>query len=238
MEIKPKTVLHAPQAQLSSQYLRTADTRRSEHIILEVFIKDSRGRVKRVVALVDCGATSIFVSPRLVEKLGLSTEKANIATLGIDGKVLESRDDSRKVELTAQYMSHRAPIIESDVLVVPIEAYDMVLGTPWFRDQKPVIDWTRGCVLGLLGSRGVVPRDAINVDGVGVDNQNSSDAEGSGHHGQIEVICATAFANLINGNNAEYYGLIEVSDGSLRAMRQQSGKRYLFHLGQPSPALR
>jgi hypothetical protein len=214
-------VLQAPKAYLSSQYLCATDSRRHEHIVLEVMVIDSRGHLRQVRALVDCGATSIFVSPRLVEKLGLSTKKANITTLGINGQVLEKSDDSRMVELSVQYMPHRVSIVESDVLVVPIQAYDMVLGTPWFRDQRPLIDWARGMVLGLLGSRGAIPVENVDVGSTG-------DAGVSGHHGQIDILCATAFAELVKSSDVEFCGLVEVSDRYSLGVTQQSGKRYLL----------
>jgi hypothetical protein len=223
---KPTVVLQAPRAYLSSQYLCAADSRKQEHIVLEVIVTDSRGHLRSIRALVDCGATSIFVSPRLVERLGLSTRKANKTTLGINGQVLMHSDAAHATELTVQYMSHRAPIVESDVLVVPIQAYDMVLGTPWFRDQRPLIDWARGEVLGLLGSRGAIP---AGVD-TEIDADSSGDAGVSGHqqNGQVEIICATAFAELVNSSDVEFCGLIEVSDRVSLGVTQQSGKRYLL----------
>jgi hypothetical protein len=233
-------VLQAPRAYLSSQYLCATDSRRHEHIVLEVIVTDSKGRLRSVRALVDCGATSIFVNPRLVERLGLSTKKANITTLGINGQVLQNSSDSRKVELTAKYMPHRAPIVESEVLVVPIQAYDMVLGTPWLRDQRPLIDWAKGQVLGLLGSRGAIaPNDSTEVD---VEVDIRGDAVDPDHHnGQIDTLCATAFAKLVNSSDVEYCGLIEVSDRVSLGVTQQSGKRYLlgfiveaFRLAEPS----
>src|SRR6188768_2497151 len=130
IRIEPRVVWQLPKAHLSSQYLCGTDHKRSEHITLEINLKDSRGRWKTVRVLIDCGATSIFVSPRLVERLGLQTEPAKITTFSINGQVLANREDSRKVELTARYMPHRSPVTETDVLVVPIQAYDMVLGTP------------------------------------------------------------------------------------------------------------
>ena len=35
--------------------------------------------------------------------------------------------------ITVQYWDYLAPVDESDVLVVPMSAYDLVLGLPWFH---------------------------------------------------------------------------------------------------------
>jgi hypothetical protein len=49
-----------------SQYLCGTETPDSAHIIHEVQIRDRHGEMQRVRALIDCGATSIFMSPRLL----------------------------------------------------------------------------------------------------------------------------------------------------------------------------
>jgi hypothetical protein len=41
------------------------------------------------------------------------------------------------------------PVDEPDVLVVPMMAYDLVLGLPWFQSRNPEIDWSKGQLLGL-----------------------------------------------------------------------------------------
>jgi len=43
--------------------------------------------------------------------------------------------------MTVQYMDHLAPVHELEVLVVPMRAYDLVLGLAWFKTRKPEIDW-------------------------------------------------------------------------------------------------
>jgi hypothetical protein len=36
-----------------------------------------------------------------------------------------------------------------EVLIVPMTAYDLVLGLPWFKTRNPEIDWEAGKLLSL-----------------------------------------------------------------------------------------
>jgi len=51
-------------------------------------LPDRNGEMQRVRALVDCGATSIFMTPRLLKRLGISHQAAHITTLGMNGGVM------------------------------------------------------------------------------------------------------------------------------------------------------
>ena len=48
-----------------------------------------------------------------------------------------------------RYFEHLKPVDESEVLVVPMKAYDLVLGLPWFKGRNPEIDWTKGGLTAL-----------------------------------------------------------------------------------------
>jgi hypothetical protein len=85
--------------------------------------------MQRVRALIDSGATSIFMTPRLLKRLGISHQAAHITTLGLNGGVMQHAKDSRKkTRISVQYLDYLAPVDKSDVLVVPTRAYDLVLG--------------------------------------------------------------------------------------------------------------
>jgi hypothetical protein len=147
--LKPRVILESPRALMFSQYLCCTETTDSAHIIHEVTIRDRHGEMQRVRVLIDCGSTSIFMTPRLLRKLGLPHEAAHTTTLGLNGHVMEHARDSRKTTISAQYFDHLAPVDEPEVLVVPIKAYDLVLGLPWFRARNPEIDWSRNRLLSL-----------------------------------------------------------------------------------------
>jgi len=67
------------------------------------------------------------MTPSLRTRLGLADEPAYITTLGLNGQVMAHASESRKTTFTVQYMEHLSPVQESEVLVVPMRAYDLVL---------------------------------------------------------------------------------------------------------------
>ena len=88
----------------------------------------------------DCGATSIFITPSLPKQLGISSggthhhprheQRSNATFKG-----------HQKTRITVQYLDHLAPVDKSDMLVLPLQAYDWVCGLPWFQKQNHDIDW-------------------------------------------------------------------------------------------------
>jgi hypothetical protein len=55
-----------------SQYLCRTETPDSAHIGQEVQIPDRNGVMQRIRAIIDCGATTIVMTPRLLKRLGTS----------------------------------------------------------------------------------------------------------------------------------------------------------------------
>jgi hypothetical protein len=44
--------------------------------------------------------------------------------------------ESRKASLLVQYFEYLKPVDESEVLVIPMKAYNLVLGLPWQETRK------------------------------------------------------------------------------------------------------
>ena len=55
-----------------------------------------------------------------------------------------------------RYFEDLREVTEGDVLCVPIEDYDLVLGLPWFKTRNPEIDWVANRVLGLRTPQGII----------------------------------------------------------------------------------
>jgi len=104
--LKSRVLMESPKAHMSTQYLCGTSRPDTSHIIHEVFIRDGSGEMERVPGLIDCGATSIFLTPRLRTRLGLADEPAYITTLGLNGHVMAHASESRKARFTVQYMKH------------------------------------------------------------------------------------------------------------------------------------
>jgi hypothetical protein len=187
--LKSRVRLEAPRHLhvLSSQYPCGSSQPDTCHVVHEVSVQDTQGIWIRVRVLIDCGATSIFASPLLVAKLGLETEHAHITTYGIDGRVLAYTRDSRKARLPVKYFAQapvdepeaRDLVDESEVLIVPMTAYDLVLGLQWLKTRNPEIDWEAGKLLSLR--RQPKPNNHGKEAPAGLD---------------IQMLSATAFGDL------------------------------------------
>jgi len=81
---------------------------------------------------------------------------------------MQHAKDSQKTRITVQCVDYLALEDKSDVLVVPIRAYNPVLGVPWFPKPNADIDWAR-----------LTPCDHR----VRVERRNDTDDYGSGIEG-------------------------------------------------------
>jgi len=72
-------------------------------------IPDISGEMQCLPAIIDCDATSIFMTPRLLKWLGISRQAALITTLAMSGGVmqLQSTAGRRRSQSTTWTISHR-----------------------------------------------------------------------------------------------------------------------------------
>jgi len=134
---------------MSSQYPCGTERPDWAHIVREVLVRNIHRNMQLVKALIDRGAASIFITAILLMILELPHETAFTSTQGVNGQVMMSAKESRKASLLVQYVEHLKPVDESEVLVVSIKAYDLVLGLPWFKARNTEIDWTKGRLTAL-----------------------------------------------------------------------------------------
>jgi len=174
------------------------------HIIHEVFIRNGNGEIDHMRTLIDCGATSIFMAPRLRTWLGLADKPVYVTILDLDGQVMARVSDSRKTAFTVQYMEHSSLVHELEVLVVPMRADDLVLGLPRFQSRNPDIDWQSGWLLALrtTGKSEVVavnPVDHQKCPGnvPGSTTREEACSEGVGGIPDIHILGASAFDDLL-----------------------------------------
>ena len=153
--------------------------------------------MQRVKALIDCGATSIFISPSLLRKLELPHEPAFTSTQGLNGQVMMSAKESRKASLLVQYFEHLKPVDESEVLVVPMKAYDLVLGLPWFKARNPEIDWTKGRLTALRTPNGPQRAKIPEADRASPLPERGEENTNDEPPPDIQLLGATAFGHLL-----------------------------------------
>jgi hypothetical protein len=151
--LKSRVILEG-RAVISSQYLCGTERPDSVHIVHEVHVRNIHGKMQLVKALIVCSAMSIFISPILLRKLELPHEPAFTSTQGLNGQVMMSAKASRKASLLVQYFELLKQVDESEVLVITIKAYDLVLGLSWFKARNPEIDWTKGRLTALRTPNG------------------------------------------------------------------------------------
>ena len=94
--LKPRITQEALRAFLSSpnQYLYGMARPSTSHVVHNVQIANASSKMVTVMALINCGATSIFISPKVVHSLGLETSPTHITTLGLGGAILAHARDS------------------------------------------------------------------------------------------------------------------------------------------------
>jgi hypothetical protein len=136
ISFRVRVILESLRAHMISKYICGTETPESANSIYEVQIRDRYGEMQRVRALIEYSATSISMSSKLLQRLGLRPEVAHTTILGLKGHVIEHVNDSRTTTMTVQYMKHLAPVDELEVLVVLIKAYDLVLMVPVVPSSK------------------------------------------------------------------------------------------------------
>ena len=127
--------------------------------------------------------------------------------------------DSRKTAFTVQYMEHLSQVQESEVLVVPMRAYDLVLGFPWFQSRNPDVDWQSGRLFALRTTGGV---EVVAVDRVdhqeypgnvpGSTAREEACSEGCGGIPDIQILRATAFDDLLTSEQVVGTFFLSVGD--------------------------
>ena len=116
----------------------------SSHFKIQVSLKGRNCSVS-VAAMVDCGATALFISERFVKTNSVCMHPlvCNIPLYNIDGSKNKAGNISRFACLRL-----RVGEVEDwrEFLVTELGPEDMVLGLPWLRSANPTIDWAEGMV--------------------------------------------------------------------------------------------
>ena len=115
---------------------------------------------------------------------------------------MQHANDSRKTRITVQYLDFLAPVDASDVLVVPMRAYDLVLGLPWFQKRNPDIDWAHRRLTSLRspsasGVKEMTPMSTAVASKVSEAENNNVNDQLLGRCPEIQTHGATAFDDLL-----------------------------------------
>jgi hypothetical protein len=114
----------------------------NSHFKIKVILK-GQNRSASVAAMVDCGATALFINEAFVKKNRIRTYLLNreIPLYNIDG----SKNRAGKI---TRFVRLRLLIGDlerwREFLVTDLGPEDVVLGLPWLRSVNPEIDWAEG----------------------------------------------------------------------------------------------
>ncbi|KAJ8898712.1 hypothetical protein K2173_004846 [Erythroxylum novogranatense] len=123
--------------------------------------------------LVDLGSTHNFVSERFAKKTGIeSTNGKKLKVQVASGEELTSSGKCVQTQIIIQGVP-----IYVDLYILPLEGYDVVLGTQWLRTLGPII-WDLGFLLQIIGSSPTttkIPKFVILTEPVGLPPQRCHD---------------------------------------------------------------
>ena len=102
-------------------------------------------RSAKVLAMIDSGASSIFIHRRFIERHRVRTDKLvrPIPLVNADDSANKIGAITEQARLRLIMAEHEEDITAS---VAEIGPYDLIIGVNWLRHHNPEIDWTVGRV--------------------------------------------------------------------------------------------
>ena len=142
--ILPKRKKHLKwERRLPSHYVvASVPGKNSLQLTVEIQTTDTGKRVQ-IIALLDCGATGLFINSALVREKGLTTQALQrpIPVYNVDGTPNEVESITEVVDLVLRYKDHSE---RAAFAVTNLGKQDMILGLTWLREHNPEVDWKTG----------------------------------------------------------------------------------------------
>lgn len=129
----PTNVIYAPS---SIQEVPT----NSEHFHVPITL-GGRHKSKEVTAMIDSGASTLFINKKFVEKYNVKTQK--LKQPNIDGTPNRAGFITEMAVLTTAVGEHKE---KSVFTVTDIGPEDVIIGIDWLRYHNPNIDWFEGLI--------------------------------------------------------------------------------------------
>jgi hypothetical protein len=111
---------------------------RSLQLSVEIQATDT-GQWVQIQALLDCGATGLFISSALVRKMGLTTRTLQrpVPVYNVDGTPNEAGSIKEVVDLVLRFKDHSERVLFA---VTNLGSQDVILGLTWLREHNPEVD--------------------------------------------------------------------------------------------------
>jgi len=133
-------------AEASSTRERTNSRMKLEHLSASSLTSSKLFHIPATLArrkcqvLLDCGASTSFISAKLVDKGHFTTAPCSQSTILLADGSTQTSGRTCTAELSMLGTT------EKIVFLVMDTAHDVILGLPWFRHRNPTIDWISGKV--------------------------------------------------------------------------------------------
>ena len=137
-----KTRLRKWERQLPRSYTVAAMNSNSLKLRVEIQTTDTQ-EIKSGNALLDCGATGLFIDANYVKEQGLNTRTLTrpIPVNNVDGTANEAGPITEVVDLLLRYKDHSERTLFA---VTKLGGQQMLLGLPWLKAHNPEVNWATG----------------------------------------------------------------------------------------------
>jgi Retroviral aspartyl protease len=95
---------------------------------------------KSTKALLDCGATGLFMGKDFTEREQIETKKLSvpIPVRNVDGTLNEAGPITEVADMVLHYQNHSERTVFA---VTATGGEDIILGLPWLKEHNPEVDW-------------------------------------------------------------------------------------------------
>jgi len=123
-------------------HIRSARLKFSTHIQVQIQTLDTRAQ-HELQALLDSGATGLFLSTSFVERNNLNTRKLPraIPVYNVDGTLNQGGSIKEEVEVIMTFQGHTEKAVFA---VCDLGEKDAIIGHTWLFSHNPEIDWQTG----------------------------------------------------------------------------------------------
>jgi len=124
---------------LPSKYIISSDSTTSLDIDVEIETTDTNIK-RRTKALVDCGATGLFIDTEYVRANSITTcpLARPIPVFNVDGTPNEAGMIREVAQVILRYKDHSE---RAQLTVTQLGKQTMILGFTWLREHNPEVDW-------------------------------------------------------------------------------------------------
>ena len=114
----------------------------SSHFRVQITLREQNRNIE-TAAMVDSGATALFMSKNFIRQHGIRTFplRRSIGILNIDGTKNQAGQITHFARAKLSVDGHKQ---WTDFLITDLGQEGVILGLPWLRKENPEVDWEKG----------------------------------------------------------------------------------------------